>query len=77
LYRRVMLAFCAGNWTDLEVSIHAGGDRLVKRCPNPMPGEEGEIEIRQVFEAEDFAAEFAPEHRDEAERIYERVSRQG
>ena len=27
----------------------------VKRCPNPMPGEESEIEIRQVFEAEDFA----------------------
>jgi hypothetical protein len=29
----------------------------VKRCPNPMPGEEAEIEIRQVFEAEDFAPE--------------------
>jgi hypothetical protein len=28
----------------------------VKRCPDPMPGEEAEIEIRQVFEAEDFAA---------------------
>jgi len=28
----------------------------VKRCPNPMPGTESEIEIRQVFEAEDFAA---------------------
>ena len=27
----------------------------VKRCPNPMPGEEAEIEIRHVFEAEDFA----------------------
>ena len=27
----------------------------VKRCPNPMPGEEAEIEIRRVFEAEDFA----------------------
>jgi hypothetical protein len=26
----------------------------VKRCPNPMPGEESEIEIRQLFEAEDF-----------------------
>jgi len=31
----------------------------VKRCPNPMPGEEGEIEIRQVFEPEDFAEQFA------------------
>src|SRR5207244_754660 len=26
----------------------------VKRCPNPMPGEEAEVEIRQVVEAEDF-----------------------
>ena len=34
----------------------------VKRCPNPMPGE-SEIEIRQVFEAEDFGPEFAPELR--------------
>ena len=40
----------------------------VKRCPNPMPGEEGEIEIRQVFEPEDFAEQFEPEHRAEAER---------
>ena len=31
-----------------------------KRCPNPMP-EESELEIRQVFEAEDFGAEFTPE----------------
>jgi hypothetical protein len=29
----------------------------VKRCPNPMPGEEAEIEIRQIFEAEDFATQ--------------------
>ena len=47
----------------------------VKRCPNPMPGEEAEIEIRQVFEAEDFAAKFVPEHREEAERVYKQVSR--
>ncbi len=35
----------------------------VKRCPNPMPGEEAEIQIRQVFEAEDFDHASAPEHR--------------
>jgi hypothetical protein len=35
----------------------------VKRCPNPMPGEEGEIEIRQLYELEDFAELFEPEHR--------------
>jgi hypothetical protein len=40
----------------------------VKRCPNPMPGE-SEIEIRQVFEAEDFGAEFTPEHREKVERM--------
>jgi hypothetical protein len=41
----------------------------VKRCPNPMPGTEAEIEIRQVFEAEDFGAEFTPELREQEERI--------
>jgi hypothetical protein len=40
----------------------------VKRCPNPMPGE-SEIEIRPVFEAEDFGAEFTPELREQEERI--------
>jgi hypothetical protein len=39
----------------------------VKRCPNPM-GEESEIEIRQVFEAEDFGAEFTPELREQEDR---------
>src|SRR5205823_7121855 len=41
----------------------------VKRCPNPMPDAEGVIEIRQVFEAEDFGAEFTPELREQEERI--------
>jgi hypothetical protein len=41
----------------------------VKRCPDPMPGEEAVIEIRQVFEAEDFGAEFTPELRAQEERI--------
>ena len=40
----------------------------VKRCPNPMQGE-SEIEIRQVFEAEDFGAEFTPELREQEERL--------
>jgi hypothetical protein len=40
----------------------------VKRCPNPMPGE-SEIEIRQIFEAEDFGAEFTPELRKQEERL--------
>jgi len=40
----------------------------VKRCPDPMPGEESQIEIRQVFEAEDFGADFTPELRAQEER---------
>jgi hypothetical protein len=40
----------------------------VKRCPDPMPGEESVIEIRPVFEAEDFGAEFTPELRKQEER---------
>ncbi|MEX5219849.1 MAG: YciI family protein [Nitrospira sp.] len=41
----------------------------VKRCPNPMPGEESEIEIRQIFEADDFGAEFTPALREQEERL--------
>jgi hypothetical protein len=40
----------------------------VKRCPNPT-GAESEIEIRQVFEAEDFGAEFTPELREQEDRL--------
>src|SRR5262245_27805199 len=39
----------------------------VERCPNPMPAEEAEIEIRQVFEPEDCGAEFTPEHSEQAD----------
>jgi hypothetical protein len=41
----------------------------VKRSPNPFPGTESEIEIRQLFEAEDFGAEFTPELREQEERL--------
>lgn len=44
----------------------------VKRCPNPMPGE-SEIEIRQVFEADDFGAEFTPELREQETRLREQI----
>ena len=40
----------------------------IKRCPNPHD-EHGEIEIRQVFEAEDFGEEFTPELREQEERM--------
>jgi hypothetical protein len=44
----------------------------VKRCPNPT-GEEAEIEIRQVFEAEDFGPAFTPELREQEERLRAQV----
>jgi len=47
----------------------------VKRCPNPMPGTEAEIEIRQIFEAEDFGAEFTPEEREREERMRAEMAR--
>jgi hypothetical protein len=45
----------------------------VKRCPNPY-NEDGEIEIRQVFEAEDFGAEFTPELREQEERLRKEIA---
>jgi hypothetical protein len=46
-----------------------------KRCPDPMPGEEAEIEIRQVFEADDFGPEFTPELRAQEERLRAEVEK--
>ena len=48
----------------------------VRRCPDPMPGEESEIEIRPIFEPDDFGKEFTPELRAQAERVYAEASRQ-
>ena len=47
----------------------------VTRCPNPMEGE-SEIEIRPVFEAEDFGEEFTPELRAQEERLAAEIKRQ-
>jgi len=44
-----------------------------RRCPNPMPGKEGILEIRPVFEAEDFAKEFTPELREQEARLRAQV----
>ena len=56
----------AGFWIWKVGSMQEAID-WVKRCPNPMNGE-SEIEIRQVFEADDFGAEFTPELREQDER---------
>jgi hypothetical protein len=58
----------AGFWL-LEVKSKEEAIEWVKRAPNPMPGTEGEIEIRQVFESEDFGDEFTPELREQEERL--------
>jgi hypothetical protein len=47
----------------------------VKRCPNPMPNTESEIEIRQVFEAADFGAEFTPELREQEDRLRSQIEK--
>jgi hypothetical protein len=48
----------------------------VKRCPHPMPGEDTEVEIRRVFEAEDFGAEFTPELREQEEKLRAQIEKQ-
>ena len=57
----------AGFWL-LQVRSKEEAIEWIKRAPNPHEGE-SEIEIRQVFEAEDFGAEFTPELREQEERI--------
>ena len=57
----------AGFWL-WQVKSKEEAIEWVKRCPNPFPGE-SEIEIRQVYEAEDFGAEFTPELRAQEERL--------
>ena len=58
----------AGYWL-WQVKSKEEAIEWVKRCPNPMPGTEAEIEIRQVYEAEDFGAEFTPQLREQEERV--------
>jgi hypothetical protein len=57
----------AGYWLWQVKSLQEAID-WAKRCPNPT-GEESELEIRPVFEAEDFGQEFTPELREQEERI--------
>src|SRR5207237_7495387 len=57
----------AGFWL-WKVNSKEEAIEWVKRCPNPAPGD-SEIEIRQVFESEDFGAEFTPELKAQEERL--------
>lgn len=57
----------AGFWM-WEVKSMEEAMEWAMRCPNPMPGEEAEIEIRPVFEMEDFGDRCTPEFREQRER---------
>jgi hypothetical protein len=63
----------AGFWI-LQVKSKAEAVEWIKRAPNPFPGEPAEIEIRQVFETEDFGAEMSPELREQEERLREQLA---
>jgi len=64
----------AGFWIWKCASLQEAID-WVKRCPNPMQGE-SEIEIRQIFDAEDFGEAFTPELREQEERLRARITEQ-
>ena len=64
----------AGFWIN-QVKSKEEAIEWVKRCPNPMEGE-SEIEIRQVFEAEDFGPEYTPELREQEERQRAEIAKQ-
>jgi len=57
----------AGFWI-FNVKSKEEAIEWVKRCPNPLEGE-SEVEIRQIFEADDFGAELTPELREQEERM--------
>jgi len=65
----------AGFWL-IQAKSKEEAIEWVKRAPNPMPGQEAEIEIRQVFEAEDFGEEFTPELREQEQRLRAQVESQ-
>ena len=65
----------AGFWI-WQVKSKEEAIEWVKRIPNPMPGSETEVEIRQVFEVEDFGANATPEIREREQRLRQQTSAQ-
>ena len=65
-----------GFWM-IQVASKAEAIEWARRCPNPHPGTEAEIEIRQVFEASDFGPEFTPELREAEDRLRSRIAAKG
>ncbi|HKA90321.1 MAG TPA: YciI family protein [Haliangiales bacterium] len=64
----------AGFWL-FQVKSLAEAIEWVKRCPDPFEDQESEIEIRQVFEASDFGAEFTPELQEQEARIRSQIDK--
>ena len=64
----LVAGFWMWNCASMEEAIE-----WVRRCPNPMPGD-SEIEIRRVFEAEDFGEAFTPELREQEDKLREQLS---
>ncbi len=64
----------AGFWIWQVKSMDEALD-WIRRCPDPMPGEESELEVRPIFEAEDFGKEFTPELRAREERLRAEIGR--
>jgi hypothetical protein len=65
----------AGYWI-WQVGSMEEALQWVQRCPDPMPGEEAELEIRPLFEADDFGEEFTPELREQEKRLRSEIERQ-
>ena len=64
----------AGFWI-IQVKSREEAIEWVKRCPNPM-NVDSEIEIRQIFDAEDFGEAYTPELREREARMAEQIARQ-
>jgi hypothetical protein len=65
----------AGYWV-WQVRSMEEAVEWARRCPDPMPGEDAELEIRPIFEAEDFGEAFTPELRAQEERLRQEIERQ-
>ena len=64
----------AGYWI-WQCKSKAEAIEWAKRCPDPMPGEDAALEIRQIFEAEDFGEALTPELREQEARLRDQASR--
>ena len=66
--KELVAGFWIWNVASMEEAIE-----WAKKCPNPMPGP-SDLEIRPIFEAEDFGAELTPELREQEERLRQHVA---